>query len=134
MLLDPTLGTAIEALGARLRIDSPLPLDVREVAILSVASAAHSATQWTIHLPIARQSGISAEELSEHLGGTPTFASTVRQVVWRLAHAWFTDGTGEAADKGCVVETYGPAGLYELVTIVGYYRMLATQLAVFETE
>ena len=134
MLLDPTLGTPIEALGSRLRLASPLPSDVREVAILAAASAARCVTQWSIHLPIARRAGITVEELGDELGEPPSFDSEIRGMVWRLALAWAVGEAGRPTDRRGVIERYETVGLYELVTTVGYYRLLAMQLAVFEEQ
>ena len=52
-------------------------------------------------------------------------------VVARTAAALVTRGDLDDAEYGEAVGHLGPAGLFELLTLVGYYATLALQLRVF---
>jgi 4-carboxymuconolactone decarboxylase len=84
-LLQPRLGSALQALGAAVRYETALDDRSREIAILVVAAHWHSDFERYAHEAVARE---AAAEL-------------------------------------------GADGLFELLTLVGYYATLALQLRVF---
>jgi 4-carboxymuconolactone decarboxylase len=176
-LLQPRLGSALQALGSSVRYDTGLGDRCREIAILVVAAHWRSDFEWYAHEAVARSLGLAdadlaairagryaelagvgdghhAEqagvgdggrhaELAGVRGGHHAELSGVRDggrhaelagreaLVARTAAALATRGDLEDAEYREAVEHLGPAGLFELLTLVGYYATLALQLRVF---
>lgn len=133
MLLSPTLGDAVQALGAVIRYSSTLPARSREIAILLVAHHCHSAYEWSAHSRHGLHAGLTEAEIESLTGEAPVFAdheeAEVVTCVRELLHA----GTLGDDVYLSAVEKLGRTQVFELVTLVGYYRMLAGVLATFTT-
>jgi 4-carboxymuconolactone decarboxylase len=132
MLLSPSLGGALQALGARVRYSSRLGDRARELAILTVGYAWNSGFEVYSHERIARAAGLTAAELAAVRSGRFTaLDDPAERAVATLAHALVTrsDLTDEEYQAGCLA--LGEDGLFELTTLVGYYATLALQLRVF---
>jgi 4-carboxymuconolactone decarboxylase len=132
MLLNPAIGSAVQALGAALRFDGGLTPRARELAVLAVAARRRSEFEWLAHERAARSAGLETAQLQALLDGalpedlTPAEVTVVR-TVWGLLD------DGELDDRGYAeaVDVLGPEVLAALVWLVGYYAMLATALATF---
>jgi alkylhydroperoxidase family enzyme len=131
-LLQPRLGHAVQELGSAVRYDTTLSDRAREVAILAVAAGCDSEFEWYAHEALGRHVGLTDDELDGLRTGRfealPTehereVASVIRLLV---AHGDLDDEQYARA-----VEVLGRPTLFELLTIVGYYGMLALQLRVF---
>jgi len=152
-LLQPRLGSALQALGSSVRYDTELGDRCREVAILVVAAHWQSDFERYAHEQVARSVGLTDAELAAIREGRYTelavgrdghraeMAATGRgraaelagheALVARTVAALVTRGDLEDAEYREAVEHLGPAGLFELLTLVGYYATLALQLRVF---
>ena len=132
LLYAPEVGDAVQRLGAALRFGSSLPGHLRELAILMVARRWRANYEWYAHAPIAAR-----EELGEAVieavkaGKTPDAGADV-QTVYRFVRELVE--TRRVCD-----ETYhetraliGDQGLVELISLVGYYSLLAGLLNSFE--
>lgn len=131
MLLSPSLGQALQALGAALRYRCSLAPRVREMAVLQVAAHEDCAFERYAHEPIARSVGVTAREVEVlRRGGLPAVEgrerAALRVVEALLRRADLADA--EYADAGAEV---GVREVFELTTLVGYYTTLALQLRVF---
>jgi 4-carboxymuconolactone decarboxylase len=132
MLLDPPVGTALQALGAAIRYRSALPARAREIAILVVAAHWGSEFELQAHDGAGRAAGLSEQEIATLRQGSPlpledpreaTVLATVRALVQH-------DDLDDAAyARACT--TLGEQGVFELVALVGYYATLALALRVF---
>jgi 4-carboxymuconolactone decarboxylase len=142
-LLQPRLGSALQALGSSVRYDTGLDDRCREIAILVVAAHWRSDFEWYAHEAVARSVGLTAPELAavRDAGlGDPEPAAvpdghpalTGREaVVARTVAALAARGDLDDAQYREAVSQVGTAGLFELLTLVGYYATLALQLRVF---
>ena len=152
-LLQPRLGSALQALGSSVRYDTGLGDRCREIAILVVAAHWRSDFEWYAHEAVARSVGLTDAELAAVRDGRYTEPATARDgrytepatardgshaalagreaLVARTVAALLTRGDLEDAEYREAVEHLGPAGLFELLTLVGYYATLALQLRVF---
>jgi 4-carboxymuconolactone decarboxylase len=152
-LLQPRLGSALQALGSSVRYDTELGDRCREIAILVVAAHWQSDFERYAHEPIARSVGLTDAELAAIREGRYTELAVGRDghpaemaatghrrdaelagheaLVARTVAALVTRGDLEDAEYREAVEHLGPAGLFELLTLVGYYATLALQLRVF---
>jgi 4-carboxymuconolactone decarboxylase len=163
-LLQPRLGSALQALGAAVRYETALDARSREIAILVVAAHWHSDFEQYAHEAVGRAAGLtdahlaairdgrpgqpgesaqpaeSAESaqpaessrLSESSQPTQPGALTGREaVVARTAAALAARGDLDDTEYREAEDQLGPDGLFELLTLVGYYATLALQLRVF---
>jgi 4-carboxymuconolactone decarboxylase len=132
MLLSPAVGSALQALGARVRYSSRLGDRARELAILTVGYAWDSGFEIYSHERIARATGLTDTELDAiRTGRLAILDDPAERTVASLARALVTrsDLTNEEYQAG--LETLGEDGLFELTTLVGYYATLALQMRVF---
>ena len=158
-LLQPRLGSALQALGSSVRYETGLDDRCREIAILVVAAHWRSDFEWYAHEAVARSAGLGDPELAAvrnaGLGdidpepaavrdaglGAPELAA-VRDgrhsalagreaVVARTVAALAARGDLDDAEYREAVSQVGTAGVFELLTLVGYYATLALQLRVF---
>jgi 4-carboxymuconolactone decarboxylase len=132
VLLQPRVGQALQALGAAVRFETTVTDRVREIAILVVAAGCGSEFEWYAHAAIGRAAGLTDAELAA-IAGTrfDGFADGTERTVARTAHALVTSDDLDDDGYAAAVGELGEAGLFELLTLVGYYRALALQLRVF---
>jgi 4-carboxymuconolactone decarboxylase len=116
-LLQPRLGAVLQALGSAVRYDTGLDDRCREIAILVVAAHWRSEFETYAHEAVGRAAGLTGAEL--------TALRDVRH------DALAARGDLDDAEYREAVGQFGPAGLFELLTLVGYYATLALQLRVF---
>ncbi|HEU5197658.1 MAG TPA: carboxymuconolactone decarboxylase family protein [Methylomirabilota bacterium] len=64
LLHSPELASRIAATGHYVRFDGPLPQDVRELAIITVARALDAQYEWAAHAVLARQAGVREEVIT----------------------------------------------------------------------
>lgn len=134
MLVSPAVGHALQGLGAAIRYRTSLPDRVRELAILTVAAYRDSDFEWYAHEPLARTAGVSEPELAALRSGGPGGDGglgpadlLVRQCVESLlAQRDLSD-----RDFDELKNLVGVTGIVELVTLVGYYDLLAMSMRTF---
>lgn len=133
-LLSPNFGSAIESLGAAIRFAAVFDARLRELAILSVANDADSEFELYAHEALGRAAGLTDAELAALRAGTVPESCSPDE---RLALELVTElrRTGDLSDESHrrAVARFGERGLFELVTLVGFYSMLALQLRVYRT-
>jgi hypothetical protein len=64
----------------------------------------------------------------------PKFSAADERVTQSVTRALIANGTLDATEYAEAVDVLGERLLFELVILVGYYQLLATQLAVFGVE
>jgi 4-carboxymuconolactone decarboxylase len=130
-LLQPQLGSALQALGSAVRYDTGLDDRCREIAILVVAAHWRSAFEWYAHEAVARSAGLGDAELAAVRDGRHAALAGREAVVARTVAALVARGDLDDAEYREAFGQVGAAGLFELLTLVGYYATLALQLRVF---
>ena len=130
-LLQPRLGMALQALGSAVRYDTGLGDRCREIAILTVAAHWRSGFEWYAHEAVARAAGLGDAELAAVRDADHAALTGPEAVVAVAASALVTRGDLDDAEYRQAVEHLGAQGLFELLTLVGYYATLALQLRVF---
>ncbi|RCV48540.1 carboxymuconolactone decarboxylase family protein [Marinitenerispora sediminis] len=135
MLLQPALGDALQRLGGAIRYEGALSDRARELAILVVAAHWDSAFERHAHEAVGAHVGLTEAELAAvRTGGDPGLDDPVEAAVVRTARL-LTARAGLTDDEYAeAVRVLGPAGLFELTTLVGYYATLALHLRVFGVE
>jgi 4-carboxymuconolactone decarboxylase len=145
-LLQPRLGSALQALGSAVRYETALDDRSREIAILVVAAHWRSDFERYAHEAVGRAAGLTGTDLAAirdgrynpgasaepHGDAEPQSALTSREaLVARTAAALAARGDLDDAEYAEAAAELGPDGLFELLTLVGYYATLALQLRVF---
>jgi len=130
-LLQPRLGSALQALGSSVRYDTGLDDRCRELAILVVAAHWRSDFEWYAHEAVGRSVGLGDAELAAVRDGRHAALAGRESVVARTVAALVSRGDLDDAEYQEAAAHLGAAGLFELLTLVGYYATLALQLRVF---
>jgi 4-carboxymuconolactone decarboxylase len=132
MLRHPAIGRRLSDLGESLRYDGSLPDRAREIAILVVGATRSAEFEWYAHVPIARAVGLSDVELNQIRTGAPEpFDDPVEAAVYRGAHLLSAHSGVDDDQYAVLAASLGTAQMVELVTIVGYYDLLASLLSLF---
>jgi 4-carboxymuconolactone decarboxylase len=134
-LLQPRLGFALQALGAAVRYETSLSDRAREIAILVTAVDADAAFEWYAHEALGRHIGLTEDELRALRDGRfEVFADEAEQVVAATVHALCVRGDLDDAEYQRAAGLLGRSGVFELLTLAGYYLALAMQLRVFRVS
>jgi 4-carboxymuconolactone decarboxylase len=130
-LLQPGLGGTLQAVGSAIRYGTSLTDRAREIAILVVSVQWDCAFEWFAHEAVGRHFGLTEGEFEalrrRHYDDLPADERVVATTTDLLASA----GDLDDAAYEQAVRTLGERGLFELLTLVGYYAVLALQLRVF---
>jgi 4-carboxymuconolactone decarboxylase len=135
LLHHPRLCERVAALGELLRFDSGLPGADRELAILAAGREAEAPYEWAAHEPVARREGTRPEAIAVVRDGEPTHGLRPREaLIVDTVRAVYRD-RGLTAEQFARAETeFGRQGLIELVTLAGYYGMIAAVLNAFDVD
>ena len=135
MLLHPALGDALQRLGAAIRYRGALSGRSREIAILAVAAHEQCAFEQYAHERAGVRTGLNEDEISAlRQGKTPNLADAEERAVAAIIKRLLDSGTLTDAEYAEYANVLGPAKLFELTTLLGYYRLLALQLVVFDAD
>ncbi len=134
-ILSPTFGQALQQIGAAVRFGSRLPARACEIAILLVGHHHRSPFELYAHRRAGLAAGLTEADLAALAGAKePAGMSDVEACVFRTTLRILDRGTLGDDEFRDAAGVLGEAGLFELVTIVGYYTMVALQLAVFDVQ
>ena len=133
-LLSPSVGGALQELGAALRYRTSLTDRVREIAILMVAAHWDSAFERHAHEAVGRAVGLTGAELEAiREGRHAAYEDAGEQAAARLVRALLDGDVDDRTWAECR-ETVGARAVFELTAVVGYYATLALQLRVFRAD
>ena len=134
MLFSPAVGLAVQALGGALRFEGVLPGRLRELVVLEVAVVRRCAFEWLSHVPLAKASGLSGDDIAalERSSDWPGFTPTER-LVRELARDLLTSRNLPDEQVEAAKAALGVEGACELLVLVGYYDLLALSLRVWRT-
>jgi 4-carboxymuconolactone decarboxylase len=130
-LLQPHLGGPLQELGAAVRYATNLSDRAREIAILVVSEHWDSAFERYAHEAVARQVGLSDAELADLRAGQHARLPADDALVAETTQLLVSGGDLDDRAYAEAIAGLGEAGLFELLTLVGYYSTLALQLRVF---
>lgn len=125
----PDLAEIWQQFGAMLRYDTSLPTRLSELAILVTARRWNSQLEWHVHAEVARKAGLS-ETIIECLrnGGAPEFDDPEEADIYEFARELQLSGVVSDDVYAKVHERWGPVGIVELTTLIGYYTLVSMTL------
>ena len=132
-LYSPGFANPAQELGAHCRFGAALPRDVTEFAIILTAKRWRAQFEFWAHARIALQEGIPEAVVEAVRTGAPLELDRPDlALVHRLVSEYFE--TSRVSDETYreALETFGEAGLVDLVGTVGYYGLVSATLNVFE--
>lgn len=133
-LLSPTVGNALQGLGAAVRYGTRLSDRARELAILAVAAAWDSSFEKHAHEAVGRKVGLTEDEMATVASGEmPDLDDPVETAVLRLTRALLEGDVDDEAWSACL-PPLDESLVFELTTLVGYYATLALQMRVLRVE
>ncbi|MGE5156413.1 MAG: carboxymuconolactone decarboxylase family protein, partial [Betaproteobacteria bacterium] len=134
-LAQPSLGLVLERLGATVRFESTLTARAREIATLLVAHHHASAFELYAHERLGRTAGLTDDDLAGLAGGAlPAAADEQERAVHAVTRRLLEAGDLSDAEYAEAVRQLGVERLIEVVTLVGYYGLLALQMRVFRVN
>ncbi|MFD1858411.1 carboxymuconolactone decarboxylase family protein [Aeromicrobium camelliae] len=132
MLHAPRVGGPLQELGAALRFRTSLSDRIREIVILLVADRLGSEFQWWAHERIALATGLARQEIDAIRTDEFVGADEAESTAYALATDLLRGETLGDEDYARAVAVLGEQQLVELSVLVGYYRMLAQTMALFD--
>jgi 4-carboxymuconolactone decarboxylase len=132
LLQQPATGRPLQELATVLRFQGLLPDAAREAVILVVAAHGRDAHEWSAHERVARDLGMSGDQLAAlHDGAPASFDDPVTQAAYDAAHAIMTRGDLSDEEYTSVQAVLSDEQLVEVTVLIGYYSLLSMQLRVF---
>ena len=131
-LLQPAVGSPLQALGAALRYETSLSDRAREIAILLVAAHGESTFELYAHEAVGRHVGLTEAELEGlRTGALDVLVDELERAVAAVVRALLEAGDLDDSEFAAAEQRLGRGVVFELTTLVGYYATLALQLRVF---
>jgi 4-carboxymuconolactone decarboxylase len=132
-LVSPRLGLAFDMLGRAVRRATDLSPAAQEIIILVVAQRVRSEFERAVHEPSAESSGVPRADIERLSNGEPvSFDDPEWQACYELAVALINNSDLTDAEYARGVAALGEKRVFEVVGIVGWYQMIAMQLAVYQ--
>jgi 4-carboxymuconolactone decarboxylase len=132
-LRSPDLAARAQKLGELVRYDTSLKPRLSELAILVVAKRWQTQYEWAVHTAEARKAGVNESVIEAiRTGAAPFFTDHVDRVVFEFSSAVVAEGRVSDEQYRTTLADLGERALVELVTLLGYYTMVAFTLNVFE--
>lgn len=132
-LKSPGLADHAHKLGAHVRFGTVFTPKQTEIAILVTARYWTAQFEWTAHVRLALQAGLTQEQIDAIAERrTPHFADPDDQLVYDFANGYYRNHRVDDATYARVVERFGEKGLVDLAGLIGYYSFVSVTLNVFE--
>lgn len=135
LINSPEMARRCVQVSGYLRGDSTLPKKVQELAMLTTARSMDCQYIWNAHAASGRQAGLSdalVDALRENRPLPPMPADEAAVVNYGMEF-YKTHKVSEATFKAAL-EQFGPRGLAELTTLMGYYALLAFNANAFQID
>jgi 4-carboxymuconolactone decarboxylase len=134
-VLSQPLGLALEQFGYAIRYQLRVSRRAQEMAILMVAQHRQSEFERFAHAQAGARAGLSEADLAALAAGQrPALRTEEERAVYEVTRRVLDSGSLDAAEYERYAAALSVPRLFELVTLIGYYLMLATQLSVFDIQ
>ena len=129
MLHVPKVGRPLQELGSALRFQTALTEREREIAILTVARLTDSEFERYAHTAVGAAAGLRPDELDALATGTFSSPDARENAIAELCARLVQQPLVRPAD---LVHGLPHELVLELVALVGYYRLLAQMMGLFD--
>jgi alkylhydroperoxidase family enzyme len=133
----PRAARAFSGLGGYIRHGSKLDPRLRELAILQVGWLARSPYEWSHHVKIGHDFGVSdadIQALIDDTEGKPTVLDDLTRTVLRAAREMTSDGTMAEATFRTLQAALGNEQVVDLTLAIGFYNAVVRVLATLQID
>ena len=133
----PGGARAFGKLGGWIRHDSDFDPRLRELAILQVGWQAKAEYEWSHHVKIGRDFGVSDDDIRALIAesaGEVSDLPALDKAVLRAAREMADDGAMADATYGELAETYNDQMMVELTLIIGFYCAVVRVLPTLQID
>ena len=134
MLLNPPVGDSLQQVGAILRYHGVLEGQFREIVIVVAGGVFDCGYELGAHLPLLRATGLEDRVIDDLLVGNYNSSSHEVALVAKGARSVAEVGFLDDELLNGLTALLKDDGVFELIVIVGYYRILASILATYKIE
>ncbi len=134
----PTNAIPLLSFGQSILTKQELAAHLRELAILRVAHLTGANYEWTQHVPIAKETGVTdaqVDAIPQGADGAGADAfNDVEKRVLRFTDEVTQDVKASAETFSALEKDLGPRQMVELALAIGFYGMVARVMESFEVE
>lgn len=133
----PKGATAFHTMGHYIRFDSPLNPRLREMAILQIGYMTRSVYEYTHHIKISRDFGVSDDDIraiAAETAGRENGLDPLTRHVLRAAREMTTDLAASPATFAGLTAELDNESLTDLVLIIAFYNAVIRFLATMEID
>jgi 4-carboxymuconolactone decarboxylase len=132
-LRNPEIADKANQLGNALRVNGQLDKRLFELAILVVARAWTAQYEWFAHAEAALAAGLEASTIQAlQRGERPEFSKADEKIVYQVSYELQLEHKVSDATYQQAEQALGLPLLIELISVVGFYTMVAIVLNGFE--
>ena len=131
----PTNAIPLLVFGQSILTKQELDDHLRELAILRVAHLTGANYEWTQHVPLAKETGVTDAQVEALPQGADSDAfNEVEKNVIRFTDEVTQDVKASAETFAALEKDLGPRQMVELTLAIGFYGMVARVMESFEVE
>jgi alkylhydroperoxidase family enzyme len=133
----PNAARAFSGLGQFIRFGSRLDPRLRELAILQVGWLARSGYEWSHHVKIGHDFGVTDNDiraLIDDTGGKPTKLDPMARAVLLAAREMTTDGAMSEASFVALRAAIGNEQVVDLTVTIAFYNAVVRVLATLQID
>ena len=131
----PTNAIPLLVFGQSILTKQELDARLRELAILRVAHLTGANYEWTQHVPLAKETGVTDAQVEAipHGADSDAFNEVEKRVI-RFTDEVTQDVKASAETFTALEKELGPRQMVELALAIGFYGMVARVMESFEVE
>ncbi len=133
----PNAARAFAALGSYIRFGSKLDPRLRELAILQVGWLARSPYEWSHHVKIGHDFGVTDDDIRamiDETAGRSSGLDELAKTVLRGAREMTTDGAITDATFAPLLSKLGSEQVVDLTLVIGFYNAVVRVLATLQID
>jgi len=133
----PKAARAFSGLGGYIRYGSKLNPRLRELAILQVGWLARSPYEWSHHVKLGHDFGVTDEDIQaliDDTAGKPTTLEALPRLILKAAREMTADGAMTEATFAALQGELGNALMVDLTLTIGFYNAVVRVLATLQID